>query len=343
MDNFENLEWETLPPPPDIAGEMKLIRKSLRRRNALIVCTSLILAAALAFGILQYGIPALEKRYWDPNTSTCREDTSDLELTIKAYTELFCFGTEALTVESVKTGFASYSITTNFSSWKDSFSKTDCVDKTATLIRGELTFPAGFWDMGEYSSMLGYDEDYVNDLTDFALKTLRDYPDYIHVRALVYFPKDLTPVGVRDFSHNARFIRNRLSQFTVTWVNVRNGPEGETLKPACGYDPNLFGIVEWQINSDYPYLDKYSSHENTVSLHFKSMLQFLQDQLDKGTGFLPPECETETYYTDVLNYVEENGIWCDSAFVIASPDALLTLYEEGKIDAIVIGDAWISY
>ena len=343
MDNFENMEWDVLPPLPDAAKEMKKIRKNLRRRNIFTVFTCLILVAALAFGMIQYGIPALEKLYWDPNTSTYMDDTTDLELTVRAYTELFCPGTSAAAVEAVKTGFASYSLTTNFVSWQDSFAQTDTESRTATLSRGELIFPDGFWDFQHKLSQLGYDLSYFGAYTEQTLNTLRDYPDYIHVRALVHFPNDLTPTGVREFSHKANFVKNRLSQFTVTWVNVRNSSGEDGLYPPCGYDPNLWGPVEWRINSEYPYLDKYGTYTDTITLHFRSMLQFLQDQLENGTGILPPDCETETYYSDVLNYVEENGIWCDSASVISSADALISLYEEGKIDGIIITDAWVSY
>lgn len=68
MENFENISWENPPSPAECKKELKKIRGSLRKRNSLIVLTSLVLAAALLFGTVQYGIPALESRYWDPRT-----------------------------------------------------------------------------------------------------------------------------------------------------------------------------------------------------------------------------------------------------------------------------------
>lgn len=342
MDNFENMDWEA--PAFDYSAEMKKIRKSLRKRNCLIVLTSLILVAALAFGIIQYGIPALEKQYWDPNTSTYAEGTSDLELTMKAYTELFCPGYESHQVESVKTGFATYSLTTTFTNWTDSFSKTGSADKGAVLCKGELTFPAGFWESCTNNEINQMNEDGIVYYTQYTLPVLKQYPDYIHVSAVVHFPEDLNLEQVMEFCATANSAsKNQHSQGKVIWVSIRNGAGDENLYPNCGFDPNHFDRPEWDINSEYPYLDKYATHADSIALHFKSMLQFLQNQLDKGTGFLPPNCKNESYYTDVLNYVEENGVMSNSACIIAAPDVLLNLYESGQIDGIVLSDAWISH
>ena len=45
--------------------EIKQVRKTLRRRNILIVLTSLALSAALLLGAVYIGIPAAEGLYWD--------------------------------------------------------------------------------------------------------------------------------------------------------------------------------------------------------------------------------------------------------------------------------------
>ena len=90
MENIEKNPWENLPSPADYQKELKKIRKSLRKRNTLIVLTRLVLAAARLFGTVQYGIPALESRYWDPRTvSFGTEKGTDLDMVLAAYTDLF--------------------------------------------------------------------------------------------------------------------------------------------------------------------------------------------------------------------------------------------------------------
>ena len=73
------------------------------------------------------------------------------------------------------------------------------------------------------------------------------------------------------------------------------------------------------------------------------MLRFLQDQLDQGTGFQPPDSGSTNCYADILNYVEENGVMANGAYIIAPPEILLELYNSGQIDGITLCDAWLIY
>ena len=343
MEDLENMDWEELPPLPDVAAEMKKIRRSLRKRNFLIVCTCLILVAALAFGIIQYGIPALEQRYWDPNTSTYLEDTTDLELTLAAYTELFCPGYSIFSVESIKSGFATHSITVTFNYWNDYDKRLGITQQAAVLSKNELTFPVGFWDActDDYLNTVG--EGGLDYMASRTLSALREYPDYVHVLARVHFPEDLDTEEAISFCYTTDYRGSgRPIKYNVIWFNIRNSEKGEHLFPKCGFDPNFYGPSDWRLDSEYPYLDGYSGTAS-IDDHFMSMLRFLQDQLDKGTGFLPPDCSSESYYTDSLNYVEENGVMSYEAYVMGTPDALSQRYEKGAIDGILLCDAWISY
>ena len=72
---YLDAQWEEKPILPAAAPEeMKQVRKSLRRRNALTVLTSLLLAAALLLGTVYIGIPAAESFYW-----RSEEHTSELQ------------------------------------------------------------------------------------------------------------------------------------------------------------------------------------------------------------------------------------------------------------------------
>ena len=103
---------EPAPPREPSRRELKRLRRNLRRRNTVLVLTSLILAAALLFGTFRCAIPYLESHlYWDPNTvSYGTQLDTDLGLTLFAYSELFCPNMCVESVTATHTGFASYSI-----------------------------------------------------------------------------------------------------------------------------------------------------------------------------------------------------------------------------------------
>lgn len=337
MDNFENLEWEASPPAFDYSAEMKKIRKSLRKRNFLIVCTCLVLVAALAFGFIQYGIPALEAQYWDPNTSTYVEGIPDLQLAIDVYTELFCPRYCSFPIKTVKTGFATYEISTYFSKWTHNDTVTNSIgpSKSAVISKGELTFSAGFWD---YGIDLPFN---TNAPVTFgvasAKNNLQKYPSYINVFAAITFPEDLSVYEAYDF-----YVEND----GAIWFGVRTGDRYADPYPACGFAPHGLFYDDYDDSfgrdSSYPFLLQGLSAQST-DVHFLSMLQFLQDQLDQGIGFLPPNCKNENYYNDVLHYVEENGVQVYGAYIICTPQELLDLYDSGSINGMALCDAWINY
>lgn len=348
MDEIENMDWEATPEIPDNTAEIKQIRKSLRKRSALIVLTSLVLVAALFFAAVRFGIPALEATYWDPNTSTYVEGMSDLELTMTIYTDLFCPRDSLMTVEFEKNGFATYEIHTIFDTQtynRSSFNEIQ-PPKSSTLIQNELKFPQGFWDYnmsGPFNTGLADLKTRNEPITKTALSTLREYPDYVMVYAAVTFPEDLTLDELTQLHTSLRIRNNAKDRAAVIWAAIRNGQDGVPQSPCCGYKPDVFRYVDTlSIASDYPNLIGKDRFQN-MEQHFKSMLQYQQDQLDKGTGLLPPDCYNENYYTDVLNYVEENGVMAYGAYVIATPDILVELYETNRIDNVYLCDAWITY
>ena len=102
-------ETAALVSPP--AEEMQRVRKSLRRRNSLVVITSIVLAAALLLAVVLVGIPAAERLYWDPTQpSGVQPDSTDLELMLAAYTELFCPEVNVAGVSANRIGFARYDV-----------------------------------------------------------------------------------------------------------------------------------------------------------------------------------------------------------------------------------------
>ena len=74
-----------------------------------------------------------------------------------------------------------------------------------------------------------------------------------------------------------------------------------------------------------------------------SLLQFSADQVENDTGIPAARDESNRdFYTDVLNYVEENGIFSYGCYVTGTPETFLALIESGAVSNVWIEDIWIA-
>ena len=80
----------------------------------------------------------------------------------------------------------------------------------------------------------------------------------------------------------------------------------------------------------------------SLSAHFQSLLQLSADQVRAGTGIDERYTIHESFYTQVLKYVAENGVYSYGCYVCASPAAILKLIESGAVSSVNIEDIWIS-
>lgn len=333
----ENLdrEWES-PTVPDTA--IKMVRKSLHRHNTRIIMTSLVLAAALLLGTVFVGIPAAEKFFWNPDRNTNNiEYTNDLALTMIAYSELFSPSQTVSYVNAERTGFASYALTVQM---YENYGLSDINYRYATLKRGELEFPAGFW---EYTiANIFEDGSYPvysmgESMQNHYRKKLEPLPEYVQVRAAVSFPKDLTMAQLLDF-------KDSLNGGYIEWVGIRNAPEDQQCYPLCGMKPFMGGMIWDEINEYYPCFDLKTMEDTPENLeaHFKSLLQLSLDQYSTGTGIDVGYSQYDNYYEGVLNYVEENGVMTYGCYVVGTAQQLLDLLDSGIASQVWPMDAWID-
>lgn len=337
---YLDAQWEeSMPEPEKAIPEMDTVRKSLRKRSSIIVLTSLVLAAALLLSVVFIGIPAAEKLYWDPNQVSYGGEyaANDLELTIAAYTELFCPDMNIASVYPTKTGFASYDISIQY--W-NAHRGGESMFATARLEKGVLTFPNGFIRLESMNvferacyPFYSLDDSYKASTYD----KLQELPDYVRVTAAVSFAEDKSMEEIID-------LQSRLDQAWVRWVGIRHCPENEQLAPLCGMTPSPFGIVRDQINEAYPCFEMVSTEGTAENLetHFLSLLQFSADQMSKGEG-IAENGHTGNYYTEVMDYVKENGIYSYGCYITGSPDAILELLDSGEITQAWVQDAWINF
>lgn len=334
---FLDEQWdEKFPVPTAPIEEMRQVRKTLRRRNVMIVLTSLVLAAVLLLGTIYIGIPTAERLYWDPDTTSYGRATStDLELMLAVYAELFCPDMTIISATSDRIGFARYDISIQY--W-NLFRGGDNLFASATIEKGVLDIPDGVlrscpvntFDRATYP----FDRSSENPKEELAeLKvTLEQLPEYISLAAAVSFPEDKSMAELLEF-------QSSLQDGSIGWAGIRSSPLDEQMIPLFGMQINSSGSVRREANEYYPCLDIKGMETTAENLetHFKSLLQFSADQVQAGRGI-----DVHGNYTSVLEYVEENGIYSYGCFVYGSPETFLALIESGAVSQVLIEDIRIS-
>jgi len=351
MDN-----WNENIVPPQEDAELKSIRKSLQRQNLKNVLTSLILAAALLL-VSVYGIiPAVEKLYWGPYDSDY-DAGSDLHLVLKANTELFHPGYKVQMLAG-KSGFASYDL--HITRTDDATGQKEYLN--GTLSRGDLSLDYAYYDRG--MEELYFHADYVQDLgngeiydirdmwTEDAVELISQLPNYIQLKAIAFFPEDLNMEQLVQFYQNTEDLPLR-----ITWVGIRNCPMEENLDLTldgpvssertgpirlCGMNPFSGGTYFFASEDNHSYFPSHLEYlsQEELEQYFKSLLQYSSNQCSKGEGI--PVWEGKDYYQTVLDYVEEHGVMCYGAVVVASPQTLLELLDQDIISYVTLLDAWID-
>ena len=349
ISEYLDSSWqESAPSREPSRRELKRLRRNLRRRNMVLVLTSLVLAAALLFGVLRYAIPCLETNlYWDANTVSygTRLDT-DLGLTLYAYGELFCPNMRVESVTATHTGFASYSLL------MESFSLPRGTRSYgyASLDKGILTFQEGFWE--ELSQVcVGNSRPETN---EWDVELLSQLPEYYQVGAFVTFREDMTMAQALDFQKNLsrEWELSSVSNFpSCHWFAIRH--QEQAFAHPCGISTGSISGRFPEMNDFYPCFDvdkacralenangnppdKASVYEE----HFKSILRFLEDQLQAGRGIPVPG--SPDYYSDTLAYVEEHGVNVYGCYITAPPQYLLKLIQQENIQYISLYDAWLT-
>lgn len=336
---YLDAQWDEESPVVNApAEEIKQVKKSLRKRNALIVLTSLVLAAALLLGTIYVGIPAIEAFYWDPTTTSYgTPHSTDLELMLAVYDELFCPDINIASVTAEKNGFAAYDISVQY--W-NAYRGGDSLFAVGRIEKGELTLPIGFlrqcpiniFDRATYPfyEALPGEQQRV-------YEKLSQLPEYMTVVAAVSFPEDKSMEEILQF-------QDSLIDGQVVWTAIRTSPVDEQMLPLCGMDISQSGSLRTEANEYYPCLDTKGIEITAENLetHFKSLLAFSADQAKAGTGIAVEYYYGKCYYTQVLEYVEENGIYSYGCFVSATPETLLALIGSGAVSQVWIEDIFIG-
>lgn len=330
--------WNELPPLPD-DGELKKIRKSLNRHDRKTVLVTLALVAALVLVCSFVIVPTVESLYWSPFTYEY-SDGSDMKLMLEAYTELLQPGKEIRSLIAGDTGFARYDLSvirTDTTTGEEDY-------LNGSMVRGTIELDYNFFNTSPEEMFLWGNNNYPEEATALytkkATERLSTLPEYITVKAVAFFPEDLTMEQIQQLIFKYNYdARNGVN---LCWVGVRNAPKGAESTPlACGF--STAPGISTKINEFYPgfRLNEVKADGSPLEEHFKALLQFSADQVEKGRGLII-QYKGEDLFRYVLNYVEENGVLSYGCLVTGTPEGLLSMLEDGTASTLILTDGWID-
>lgn len=335
----EYLDEEILPMPElNELEDMKLIRRRLRRRSAAIVAVSIVLCIAIFAGIFYGIVPAVEKSYWNPAEAELGIPySSDLDMTLSAYSELFCPYTIINHASVSRRGFADYDITVSY--W-DRVKGGELSYANLNLDKGELSLPIGFPDFVPVNvfNNSGYPNFELEDDTKaHYYEALSDLPDYLNVDAAVSFSRDMSMEELIELNDKLQETYGA----NIFWVGIRNCDKDRLPLTLTGMTPFSGGLIRENVNEKYPCLEIKGEEMNEENLmqHFKSLLQFSKERLDMGKSL--PESPDAEFYDRVLSYVEENGLNCYGVYISAPPSVFIELLDSGIASQVWPEGAWI--
>ena len=346
-------QWErSFSPISQPKTEIAHLNRRLRRQNALLVLTSIALMAALLIASVIGLTPSLrgtiqawqgqtvdeklaeqarleaeaEAAFWNPTETRFCDYATDLELTIDAYTELFCPGYDVGAVWITKTGFASYQLNINRYN-----AQVDPASITGTLVEGKLLFDMDFqFSHPAVNVFYAFDEP---DTIDFYLEKIQNLPEYVDIYAAVSFSDDLTIEELIKIKEDYAL--------HIEWTAV---DVGERTYGPCGMDIFSGGSLGYELtDSTYPDFSVMYQNGTPAQLEnkFKTLLKYSADRIAEGKGI--PVCgNINDFYTNALDYVEQNGIAIYGCYLITDSDTLSKLINNNVIDGIYIEDAWIK-
>lgn len=315
--------WEELPAEPP-AGELKTVKRSLRKRSLTLVLTSVAVVIALLLSV-----PVAEQYlFFDPMQTTTGDTWgSDLDIALWCYYDLFAPLQDYSRISSyTDTGFGAWNLELQY---YDGESPSWFTYLTATVDKNELRFPQNtlFYASGEVFEMgplqIGIDSSGYDSLYEIEhIYTDVEEDDYVH--AAISFNADLSAEELFDLMDRYGIV--------PTWAAVRVGAPSEPQKPLIGmrldrHQENM------GINEKYPELMGQVTALNAEQ-HFRSMVEYCRDY-EAGTmniGIV----EDPGYYDKVLAELDENGLRFYGAYINTTMQTLKELAEDGHMTRLSI-------
>ena len=254
------------------------------------------------------------------------------------YTELFAPSYQIVWVESQHTGFADYELQIRMKSTAQDevFTARGTLERNTLWLDDMFTFREGKdypLDRDTNGKRLTPSE------TEALRKRLSELPDYIRLEATVTFTDDLSLEELVRF-HDDCAMDPVLNDVQITWLAVRTGEISDGYEPFCGmsiYGGRPYSLVDLEYRC---FSGAASLNQESLEHHFLSLLRYSADQVEKGRGIA--RHGDEGLYTEILDYVEENGVKTYGVVVTASPESLLKLMNCDRVYEIGLVDGWLD-
>ena len=171
---------------------------------------------------------------------------------------------------------------------------------------------------------------------------LRMLPEYIRVEAAITFTEDLSMGELVTFWRDMVFESDTQDPYAnISWVAVRSMEPSTEWTPFCGMSFWGSSRPYHLVDLDYRCFSRPANmDQESLEHHFKSLLRYSADQVEKGRGIVP--YDDEELYTEILDYVEENGVKAYGVVVTGTPQMLLELMDHEQVYGINLLDCWLD-
>jgi len=321
--------------------ELKKIRKSMKKRNFLLVA----LAAVIACGAVAAGVyfePVISKKIWyDPTEDGMQEFAYDIDCHIAVLTELIMPEVQMEQVWIDERGHGEYDLSVR--RWDYSNGNYDY--SHGTVKKGVIEMQRDFYQQcimnifsrGAKGVMTRPEKGGTVTDVETAKASLKELPDHIQMEAYISLAEDWSMEELEAFEKAIQTDTGWMG-----WVAVRNAPLSEQRLPLIGFQAHGSGLVYDDLDAAYPYYE-INEHEEEPKAkvwteHFKTLLRYSVDHqefYDRFQGGLwghGDDCEM------VLEYVEQNGVKTYGFVFYGTPKDLLRVLDYDGVEGIHVSD-----
>lgn len=341
-------------------GELKEVRKTLKKRSLAIMLSTLGLVVLCVLLVQFVAIPLADQFYYNPGVYQEDKFEPDFTIGMSAYTELHFPGEVYSNTQVEKIGIGKYRLllskytpyTTDNSYYMGTIDKNEFVAEEGR--RNPIAI--NHWKNAVYSGGGG-----ILGGTDKITESLNAFPSYASVTAALSFRRDLTMDELAD-------LRKRYESETLhfLWAGIRNAPYAsipgnEAQKtdfqrlPITGFEMTAAGMIFEKINEQYDafemgdilYGEDDADIGDAYERHFTSLLKYMIDHREFRETILgvSPDVDVSRtqYYKDILEFVKEFGTKTYGILVVGSAEEILKLQEESDVCQTQIIDVDWSY
>ncbi|MEY8292240.1 anti sigma factor C-terminal domain-containing protein [Carnobacteriaceae bacterium 52-44] len=350
-------------------NEIKDIQKVVNRRLGRVVLTSVLIVVLLYVGIF-YGISkVVDYFYYDPTATTQRQKNitppTDFYFDMEAYTSLNMPGYSISSQTSqTSTGFGTYDVAYSFSDLFNNTVQHHFIDISRGRlnhgydgifsIQNQMFDPRVFekihspFPNNSSEEAIDLREEALDRNNETTLNYLEQLNNLSYISMNITFNEDLT---MEEF----HTMREKYPDLDFKWVGVRTTEPGtlwsdEASMYLIGFNPSINGDNSSSRRPNpelYPYFNLEDvKKESSISVeefpkvyetHFQSRLSYLNNR-EKFVEVFEFDPDKIDFYTNALNYIENNGINTYGVLVYATAEDFLENINKLPYDTLYIND-----